>query len=242
MPPIGTHFVQPRAIAARLAAERLLDRRIDKNALDLRVFGRRLDDGVMGRCPDIRVDVLAVGADHHGGRHFFALGRSQFAIGHRREPDVGIEPDLVAGVPGDHRPAARLRHVADQKPRPALLGTLLGQPFEECHQVGVAPVAIARKPHHLPGLAVDRQRNAPGEAALGVEADGARFQGSRSQRRRAVVGHRRDRRGSGASPEQFLRGRFWIVGMGERRQRLWIERAFVLRHSRASRGQQDGKR
>jgi len=43
------------------------------------------------------------------------------SVRHRRQPDVGIEPDLVAGMAGEHRTATRLRHVADQdsgQPRP----------------------------------------------------------------------------------------------------------------------------
>ena len=100
----------------------------------------------------------------------------ELAVGHRREPDVGVETDLMAGMAGEHRAAARLRHVADQETAPAGLRRLVGQPLEELHQARMAPVAVARQPHHLPGLAVDRQRHGAGEAALGVEADGARLQ------------------------------------------------------------------
>ena len=52
---------------------------------------------------------------------------------------------------------------------------LLGKPLQERDQLRMAPVAIAREPHHLPGLAVDRQRDAAGKAAVGVEADRARL-------------------------------------------------------------------
>ena len=86
--------------------------------------------------------------------------------------------------------------------------------LEELDHVRMAPVAVARQPHHLPGLAVDRQRHAAGEAALGVEADGARR-------------HRRRRRRPPA--EQLLGRRLRIVGMRQRRQRLGIERAVILR-------------
>ena len=58
----------------------------------------------------------------------------ELAVGHGREPDVGVEADLMAGMAGEHRAAARLRHVADQEPAPAGLGRLLGQLFEEFHQ------------------------------------------------------------------------------------------------------------
>ena len=40
VPPIGPHLVQPGAVAAGLAAQRLLDRGVDEDALDLRVLAR----------------------------------------------------------------------------------------------------------------------------------------------------------------------------------------------------------
>src|SRR5439155_19390669 len=55
--PPRPHLVQEGAILAGLAAERLLDRRVDENALDLRILGGRLDHGEMAVCPDLRVDV-----------------------------------------------------------------------------------------------------------------------------------------------------------------------------------------
>ena len=105
-----------------------------------------------------------------------------------------------------------LRHLADK-------------PLQERDQVGMAPVAVARQPHHLPGLAVDRQRLAAGEAALGVEADRAR----RHAARRAACGRTIPwRHRSGSS------------GIGERRQRLRIERAVVLRHGAGRQSQGSG--
>ena len=107
----------------------------------------------------LRIDVEPVGAHHHDRRHLLALVARQLPVRHRRQPDVGVEPDLVAGVPGEHRTAARLRHVADQDPGPA--GILVGlgrQPLQQRDHVGMRPVAIARQPHHLPGVAGDRQR------------------------------------------------------------------------------------
>ena len=114
-----------------------------------------------------------------------------------------------------------------QEPVPAGLRRLVGQPFQELHQVGMAPVAVARQPHHLPGRAVDRQRHGAGETTLGVEADGARF-------------HLRRR---GFAAEQFLRRGSGIIGMRERRQRLGIDAAPILgggalRHPQESGAQQ----
>ena len=109
-----------------------------------------------------RLDVLAL----LGGEH---------AVGHRGEPDVGIEPDLMARVPRHHGAAARLRQVADEQPRPAvvLLG-LGGEPLNEAHELGMAPGAVARQAHRLPFGAGVGQLHAAREAALGVPADGAR--------------------------------------------------------------------
>ena len=88
--------------------------------------------------------------------------------------------------------------------------------------LGMAPVAVARQPHHLPGRAVDRQRHAAGEAAVGVVADRAR--------------RHRGRRGLAA--EQFLGRGFRIVRMFERRQRLRVHGAEVLRGRGAAGGHQ----
>ena len=59
---------------------------------------------------------------------------------------------------------------------PADRRRLVGEALEELDQVRMAPVAVARQPHHLPGRAVDRQRHAAGETAAGVVADRARRQ------------------------------------------------------------------
>src|SRR3974390_2021995 len=50
----GPHLGEPCAVGAGVAAQRLLDRRVDEDALDVRTLGRRLDDGGMRRRPDSR--------------------------------------------------------------------------------------------------------------------------------------------------------------------------------------------
>src|SRR5579864_7812681 len=75
------------------------------------------------------------------------------------------------------------------------------------------PVAVARQPHHLPGLAVDRQRLRTGDAAMGIEADHPR----------------RHRCGEDLAAEQFLGADLGILRVGERRQRFWIDASLVLR-------------
>ena len=169
------------------------------------------------------IDVEPVGAHHHDRGHFLALVARQSPVRHRRQPDVGVEPDLMAGVAGQHRAAARLRHVADQDSRPAgVLARLGRQPRHQRDQVRMPPIAVARQPHHLPALAIDRQRFGAGDAALGIEADHAR----------------RHRRRQHLAAEQFLGAELRIVGIGQRRQRLWIDAALVLRQRRG--GADDG--
>ncbi len=220
-------LVQPGAVAFDVAAQRLLDRRVGQHALDLRVLRRHLVERDVFRRPDVGPHVDPVVGDHVGRHHLLALLPGQLAVRHRREPDVGVEPDLMAPVAGHHRSAARLRHVADQQARPADRRHLGGEPFEERDQVRMAPVAVARQPHHLPGRPVDRQRHAAGETAVGVVADRAR--------------RHRGRRGLAA--EQFLGRRVGIVRVGQRGQRLGIERAEVLRGGGAAdHEQQQAKR
>jgi hypothetical protein len=85
----------------------------------------------------------------------------------------------------------------------------------------MAPVAVARQPHDLPGRAVNGQRLGAGEAAAGVETDDVR----RPSGRHCLAAEQLVRRGLG------------IIRMGERRQRLRIERALVLRGRAACGGE-----
>jgi len=148
------------------------------------------------------IDVEPVVAHHHDSRHLLA---------HRCATSAGpasavsqmsaSSPTLMAGVAGEHRSAARLRHVADQDARPAgLLVRLRRQPLHQCDQVGMAPVAVARQPHHLPVAAIDRQTFGAGDAALGIEADHP----CRHRRRQHLAAR--------TTPWRD----FWIVGIGER--------------------------
>ena len=72
----------------------------------------------------------------------------------------------------DHWSTARLRHVADKKPRPAVKGArVTGKPLKKIEKPRIAPIAVAGEPHHLPVRAVDGKRHAPGEATFGIRAD-----------------------------------------------------------------------
>ena len=100
----------------------------------------------------------------------------------------------MRGVAGQHRTAARLRHVADQDAGPmADCRHLARKSFEKGEQGGMAPIAVARQPHHLPGRPVDGQRLAAGEAAARIKSDGAR-----GERRSGVVAKQLLGRGRGS--------------------------------------------
>src|SRR5262245_58851877 len=76
--------------------------------------------------------------------HVLALLRREDAVWHRREPGIVVEPELMAGLAGAHRSAPRLRHVADEQPRPAVQRARVArQSFEIFDEARVAPVAIA---------------------------------------------------------------------------------------------------
>src|SRR5438046_2378885 len=58
----------------------------------------------------------------------------------------------------------------DQYARPAgISARSCGQPLDQRDQVGMAPVTVARQPHHLPGIAVDRQPFRARDAAMRIE-------------------------------------------------------------------------
>src|SRR6266851_9012560 len=55
------HLGEPAAIALGVAAQRLLDRGVDEDALHARLLRRGADHGEMFRGPDARIDVEPVG-------------------------------------------------------------------------------------------------------------------------------------------------------------------------------------
>src|SRR6516162_10059108 len=159
--------------------------------------------------PYLRIDVSQIGRDHIAGRAELALFAALYVVWHRRKPDIDVEADLMAGVVGEHRSAARLRHVANQKTIPASLFRVIGKPFDEANELRIAPVAVTRRPHDLPGGSSGLQWHSPGEATVEIAADRAR----RPRKRRRFA------------REQFLGRRRRRVRILQRRQRLGIERA-----------------
>ena len=156
----------------------------------------------MGGRPFAIVDIERIALQHRHRAHVLAFGRRQLAVGHRRQPDVGIEAELMRGMAGEHRAAARLRDITDQKAGPTVPGGVARQALDQRNHRRMAPPAVAREPHGLPVRAVSGDRDAAAEAALGIEAVGFR----RHHRRQRLVA------------EQVLRQRFRICGMSGRHQ------------------------
>src|SRR5262245_31841022 len=80
------------------------------------------------------------GATNIGAQAELARLAALRVVWHRRKPNIDVEADLMAGVIGKHLPAARLRHVANQKAVPANLSCLRGNPFDEANELRIAPV------------------------------------------------------------------------------------------------------
>src|SRR5215469_9762403 len=144
VPPPRPNLCHPGPLPPALVAQRALDRRVDKNALHQGLSGDCLQQTTMLRCPGRWVNVPPTPRDNIFCRDAVPLGRAKPSIWHWRQPNIGIEPDLVRSVARQHRSAARLRDVTDEKPGPAgLAGQFLRQPFEKGYQYRVTPGSIA---------------------------------------------------------------------------------------------------
>ena len=82
---------------------------------------------------------------------------------------------------GDHWAAARLRHVADQNPVPAVLAGVGGELLDIGDELRRAPVPVPRRPHHLPARAGERQRRCAGKTPFGIRANGLGRAGRRGR-------------------------------------------------------------
>jgi hypothetical protein len=108
-------------------------------------------------------------------RKVLALFGGELAIRRGLVPDVNIEPNLMARMAVGHRAAAWHREIANEQAGPAvLLLRVGGEALDISDERGMAPIAVARKTHDLPGCAVHGQRLAAGEAAMGIKANGFR--------------------------------------------------------------------
>ena len=216
---IGPQLAQPVAVRAGRLAKALLHAGVDEDALDLGIARGALQHLFEALRPAVGQHVeMGAGLGERARARLLALVAGKPVRGHRIVPDVDVEADLVAGMAGRHRAAARLRHVADEEARPAVLVMgIVGELLEEGNQLRHPPVAVAREAHDLPVWPVDRQLHAAGKAALGIEAD----------RVRRLVG-----RQLRAREEHFRRRRH--VGF------LGRERACGEQRERKGRGNRDG--
>src|ERR1700756_5104780 len=96
------HFLQPIPIRAGLAAQRLLDRGIDEDASHCWIPGGGADQRGISWRPDLRINIELIGRDDIGRRGEFALFAALHMVRHWREPDVGVQPNLMAGMARNH--------------------------------------------------------------------------------------------------------------------------------------------
>jgi hypothetical protein len=158
----GTHLEKPGAISSSLAAQRLLDCSIDQDAGDGRILRSGADELGMLMSPHFQIDIEHIGRDYIGGRAELALRAALHVVWHRRKPNIDVQAHLMALVFGEHRPAAGLRHVADQQTVPANLFRVLGKPFDKADELRIAPVAVTRRPARQPSKYPPIERGGPG--------------------------------------------------------------------------------
>jgi hypothetical protein len=77
-----------------LIAKNLIDRRMDKDALDLRIGCRELDQPSVKRCPATKINVEWISQHGHGYHVLSFLTREQTIW----QPNVCIQANLMAGV------------------------------------------------------------------------------------------------------------------------------------------------
>src|SRR5262249_54809180 len=178
---------------------------VDEHALDLGLLGGGLDERDVLRRPGFRIETFPVVGHEIDGRGGVTLFLGQHAVRHRHEPDVYVQAGLMTGVVAWRRPAARLRQVADKDTIPAgrLRGSW-GEFLQKVDQAGMAPIAVARQAHHLPGPAVDGKFNAGRKTSAVIVADRYGFP---------------DRRQLDRAEELFRRQSFFFFLFGYRRLR-----------------------
>jgi hypothetical protein len=127
------HFRHPTFVARGLnPTELLFYRGIDENPFDLRLLSRCPDESYVGRTPLSTIDIFAVRGNQIDSDNLVALFLAQYTIGHWHEPNVDIQPDLVAFMSKRKRTAARLSHVANQNSVPTRrFGSQGSEPFQE---------------------------------------------------------------------------------------------------------------
>ena len=142
----------------------------NKDAIDPGIGRGCLQQGLVRRGPGRRHAALVGGADCDRA-DLFPFCLRQVKAARRQHPDIGIQPDLVAGMARGHRSPAWLADVADVKPGPANLLRRDAQLRQEGDHFGLAEVATPAETHHLPARARVRHGDHPRPAAAGIAAD-----------------------------------------------------------------------
>ena len=161
------------------------------------------------------VDVEPIGAHHIGRPTSSRARRRQRAVRHRRQPDVGVETDLVGGVAGQHRPAARLRDVADQDARASRrrAGTCAAKRSRKAISAGLPQLRLRDRRITCQVRPLTGRACGAREAALGVEADRSRREIGRGRLApEELLG--RCRRGHGCERGQRRAGRRDVLRFG----------------------------
>ena len=113
------HFRHPTFVALALnPTELLFYRSIDENPFDLGLLSRCPDESYVGRTPLSTIDIFAVRHNQIESHNLVALFLAQYTIRHWHEPNIDVQPDLVAFMSKRKRTTARLSHVAHQNSVP----------------------------------------------------------------------------------------------------------------------------
>jgi hypothetical protein len=202
------------------AAEFPLDRVVDQHPVHDRRLRRQSDQRGVPRPPTGPRNAGLV--RQHQGRHVDVLPRGDGRVLLRRqvEPDVDVQAGLVAGMAVGHRPAPRLRHVADPKRGQAARPRGAGEIPHEAEQGWVSPVSVPGQAHGLPPRPVWRQGVRPRHAAERWTADNPGWPGCRPGHRRprcagAGRGDRRPGRGGRSKAGPFA---LRLLPFGRRRR------------------------
>ncbi len=144
----GTDFTQPLAVAARVQAQLLFNRRVDEDAGNFAIFRRQLDKLADLWLHSDGTTCLPSLATRSSACSFQQLGRCPARLRQLKE-DIDIEARLVAGVPAVKAPARRHPHVANQHGSHSFIVHLITQALNKLNQIRMTEVATLIGTHHL---------------------------------------------------------------------------------------------
>ena len=175
--PPRTDFPQPVAVAFRVFAHLHFGTGEDEDPCHPLVRRGSLQQRMMLFGPLV-IDEGTFGPPHGDRADILALLTGQVQPICRAQPDIDVQPRLMAAMTCQHGTAARLAHVANIDPVPPLqLRDFLRQVADIVQRLGVRPVAVPAQAHGLPGWASLCQLLGPGDTAIGIAAKGFRLVG-----------------------------------------------------------------